>query len=241
MATPMKPLRTVGIVLVFIGMITLMISGANQEMNYSEEFQYQELVRGQYSGEFTTNYNSSWDLEIMPYFESECENVELEIRDSNNVIVYNDNVFCNQYENGDMLTFNHVFNETYTFQSNTNVDISIYYENLEHGGLLEFLGFLSCCFGVMITGFTGVVGTVAGNNQSVGIMPTQIGGRVPIHTNVNNQGNVQMYQTHMTQPTIQQEVAPQTITIVDNNEREETMEEFAPPEEKKSNFWDNIN
>lgn len=241
MATPMKSLRTVGIVLVFIGIITLTISGANEEMDGSGGFQYQELVRGQYSGDFTTNYNSSWSLEIMPYFEYECESVELEIRDSNNIIVYNDEVFCNQYENGKMLTFNHQVNETYTFQSNTNVDISIYYENLEHGGLLEFLGFLSCCFGVMITGFAGVVGSAAGNNQSVGIMPAQMGGGVPIHTNINNQGNVQMYQTHMTQPTIQQEVAPQTITIVNNEKRQETIEEFNPPEEKKSNFWDNIN
>ena len=65
-----------------------------------------------------------------------------------------------------------------------------------------------------------------GNSQVVGMMPVQMGTSIPITTNAQNQGNVQMTQTYLTQPTIVQESVPQPITIVNNEVRqqEETKE-----------------
>jgi hypothetical protein len=44
----------------------------------------------------------------------------------------------------------------------------------------------------------------------------------------------------MTQPTTIEKTPPPSITIVDNDVRQEMKEDFNPPEEKKSNFWDNV-
>jgi hypothetical protein len=83
--------------------------------------------------------------------------------------------------------------------------------------------------------------TARGNSQVVGMMPVQMGTNIPITTNAQNQGNVQITQTYLTQPTIVQESIPQPVTIVNNEVRQqEEMQEFKPNQEKKSNFWDNV-
>ena len=237
MAPAMKVMRSIGVILIFTGIIALSVSGSNEEIDALP--QVNDLVINQKSGEFTTSYNSSWDLEI--WVLNECGNIEMEIRDSQNIIVYNDEMYCNQMENGEMPSFTHVMNETYTFESNSNLDIIIYnQDDLGIVGILEALGALSCCFGVILTIFSGIVGLAAGNNASIGMMPVQMGTNIPDHTNVHNQGNVQMTQTYMTQPTIVEETSPSPITSVDDNVRQEKLEEFNPPKEKKSNFWDNV-
>ena len=83
--------------------------------------------------------------------------------------------------------------------------------------------------------------TARGNSQVVGMMPVQMGTNIPITNNAQNQGNVQITQTYLTQPTIVQESIPQPVTIVNNEIRQqEEMQEFKPTQEKKSNFWDNV-
>ena len=78
------------------------------------------------------------------------------------------------------------------------------------------------------------------SSQVVGMMPSQMGNSIPI-ANAQNQGNVQITQTYLTQPTIVQESIPQPVTIVNNEVRQqEEMQEFKPTQEKKSNFWDNV-
>ncbi|MAR93544.1 MAG: hypothetical protein CMA45_00485 [Euryarchaeota archaeon] len=241
MAPIAKTGSIVGVVLIFFGIIG-MVLGANSE-EVAEPYQYYNLVAYEKSGEFTTNYNSSFNLEVIvkTAFE-DCENIELEIKDSSNVVVYDENMYCSQYETGERTTFNHVANETYTFQSSVFIDIWVnndgdFYEE----SLFSFLGALSCCFGVILTSFFGIMATAMGNSQVVGMMPVQMGTSIPITTNAQNQGNVQMTQTYLTQPTIVQESIPQPVTIVNNEVRQqEESQEFKPTQEKKSNFWDNV-
>ena len=229
----------VGVVLIFVGIISMMIGGASEEVE--EPYQYYKLVSYEKSGEFTTNYNSSFDLEIIVDFYENCENIELEIKDSSNVVVYDENMYCSQYEKGEITTFNHMVNETYTFQSSNFIDIWINNDgDFFEESLFSSLGALSCCFGVILTSFFGIVSTAMGNSQVVGMMPSQMGNSIPI-ANAQNQGNVQITQTYLTQPTIVQESIPQPVTIVNNEVRQqEEIQEFKPTQEKKSNFWDNV-
>ena len=242
MAPIAKTGSIVGVVLIFFGIIG-MVLGANSEQEIAEEpYQYYNLVAYEKSGEFTTNYNSSFNLEVIVNFYEDCNNIELEIKDSSNIVVYDDHMYCSQYGHGERTTFNHVVNETYTFQSSEFIDIVIdndggFYEE----SLFSALGALSCCFGVILTSFFGIMATAMGNSQVVGMMPVQMGTSIPITTNAQNQGNVQMTQTYLTQPTIVQESIPQPVTIVNNEVRQqEESQEFKPTQEKKSNFWDNV-
>ena len=240
MAPSAKTGSIVGVVLIFFGIIG-MVLGANSE-EVAEPYQYYNLVAYEKSGEFTTNYNSSFNLEVIVDFYEDCKNIELEIKDSRNVIVYDENMYCSQYGYGERTTFNHVANETYTFQSSEFIDIWInndggFYED----SLFSSLGALSCCFGIILASFSGIMATARGNSQVVGMMPVQMGTSIPITTNAQNQGNVQITQTYLTQPTIVQESIPQPVTIVNNEVRQqEEMQEFKPTQEKKSNFWDNV-
>ena len=229
----------VGVVLIFVGIITMVI-GANSE-EVEEPYQYYKLVSYEKSGEFTTNYNSSFNLEVIVDFYEDCKNIELEIKDSRNVVVYDENMYCSQYEKGEITTFNHVVNETYTFQSSGFIDIWIDNDgDFFEESLFSSLGALSCCFGIILASFSGIMATARGNSQVVGMMPAQMGTSIPI-TNTQNQGNVQITQTYLTQPTIVQESIPQPVTIVNNEVRQqEEMQEFKPTQEKKSNFWDNV-
>ena len=90
------------------------------------------LVEYEKSGEFTTNYNSSFNLEVIVDFYEDCQSIELEIKDSSNVVVYDENMYCSQYEYGERTTFNHVANETYSFQSSEFIDIWI--DNVQQVG-----------------------------------------------------------------------------------------------------------
>ena len=240
MAPSAKTGSIVGVVLIFFGIIG-MVLGANSE-EVAEPYQYYNLVAYEKSGEFTTNYNSSFNLEVIVDFYEDCKNIELEIKDSRNVVVYDENMYCSQYGYGERTTFNHVANETYTFQSSEFIDIWInndggFYED----SLFSSLGALSCCFGIILASFSGIMATARGNSQVVGMMPVQMGTSIPITTNAQNQGNVQITQTYLTQPTIVQESIPQPVTIVNNEVRQqEEMQEFKPTQEKKSNFWDNV-
>ncbi|MBT5736145.1 MAG: hypothetical protein HOI28_04815, partial [Euryarchaeota archaeon] len=59
--------------------------------------------------------------------------------------------------------------------------------------------------------------------------------------NANNQNNIQITQTHFTQPTFDDKTPPSPVTIVNNEVRQqEEVQEFKPTQEKKSNFWDNV-
>ena len=240
MAPSAKTGSIVGVVLILVG-IMAMVMGANSEQEVAEPYQYYHLVAYEKSGEFTTNYNSSWNLEVIVDFYEDCENIELEIKDSNNVVVYDEYMYCSQYGYGERTTFNHVANETYTFRSSEIVDIWInndgeFYEE----SVFSSLGALSCCFGIILASFSGIMATARGNSQVVGMMPAQMGTSIPI-TNAQNQGNVQITQTYLTQPTIVQESIPQPVRIVNNEVRQqEEMQEFKPTQEKKSNFWDNV-
>ena len=242
MASSSKTGSIVGVVLIFVGIIA-MVLGANSEQEINgEQYQYYHLVAYEKSGEFTTNYNSSFNLEIIVDFYEECQNIELEIKDSRNVVVYDENMYCSQYGYGERTTFNHVANETYTFQSSEFIDIWInndggFYEE----SLFSSLGALSCCFGIILSSFSGIMATARGNSQVVGMMPVQMGTSIPITTNGQNQGNVQITQTYLTQPTIVQDSIPQPVTIVNNEVRQqEERQEFKPTQEKKTNFWDNV-
>ncbi len=242
MASSAKTGSIVGVVLIFVGIIA-MVLGANSEQEIAgEQYQYYHLVAYEKSGEFTTNYNSSFNLEIIVDFYEECQNIELEIKDSRNVVVYDENMYCSQYGYGERTTFNHVANETYTFQSSEFIDIWInndggFYEE----SLFSSLGALSCCFGIILSSFSGIMATARGNSQVVGMMPVQMGTSIPITTNGQNQGNVQITQTYLTQPTIVQDSIPQPVTIVNNEVRQqEERQEFKPTQEKKTNFWDNV-
>ena len=240
MAPSAKTGSIVGVVLILVG-IMAMVMGANSEQEIAESYQYYNLVEYEKSGEFTTNYNSSFDLEIIVNFYENCENIELEIKDSSNVVVYDENMYCSQYGFGERTTFNHVANETYTFQSSEFIDIWInndggFYEE----SVFSSLGALSCCFGIILASFSGIMVTARGNSQVVGMMPAQMGTSIPI-TNAQNQGNVRITQTYLTQPTIVQESIPQPVTVANNESRQqEEMQEFKPTQEKKSNFWDNV-
>lgn len=240
MAPSAKTGSIVGVVLILVG-IMAMVMGANSEQEIAESYQYYNLVEYEKSGEFTTNYNSSFDLEIIVNFYENCENIELEIKDSSNVVVYDENMYCSQYGFGERTTFNHVANETYTFQSSEFIDIWInndggFYEE----SVFSSLGALSCCFGIILASFSGIMVTARGNSQVVGMMPAQMGTSIPI-TNAQNQGNVRITQTYLTQPTIVQESIPQPVTVANNEARQqEEMQEFKPTQEKKSNFWDNV-
>ena len=240
MAPSAKTGSIVGVVLILVG-IMAMVMGANSEQEIAESYQYYNLVEYEKSGEFTTNYNSSFDLEIIVNFYENCENIELEIKDSSNVVVYDENMYCSQYGFGERTTFNHVANETYTFQSSEFIDIWInndggFYEE----SVFSSLGALSCCFGIILASFSGIMVTARGNSQVIGMMPAQMGTSIPI-TNAQNQGNVRITQTYLTQPTIVQESIPQPVTVVNNEARQqEEMQEFKPTQEKKSNFWDNV-
>ena len=96
MASSAKTGSIVGVVLILVG-IMAMVMGANSEQEIAESYQYYNLVEYEKSGEFTTNYNSSFDLEIIVNFYENCENIELEIKDSSNVVVYDENMYCSQY------------------------------------------------------------------------------------------------------------------------------------------------
>jgi len=240
MASSAKTGSIIGVILIFFGIIA-MVLGANSE-EVAEPYQYYNLVEYEKSGEFTTNYNSSFNLEVIVDFYEDCQSIELEIKDSSNVVVYDENMYCSQYEYGERTTFNHVANETYSFQSSEFIDIWIdndsgFYEE----SLFSSLGALSCCFGIILASFSGIMTTARGNSQVIGMMPVQMGTSIPIITNAQNQGNDQMTQTYLTQPTIVQKSIPQPVTIVNNEVRQqEEVQEFKPTQEKKSNFWDNV-
>ena len=99
MAPSAKTGSIVGVVLIFVGIITMVI-GANSE-EVAEPYQYYHLVVYEKSGEFTTNYNSSFNLEVIVDFYEDCQNIELEIKDSNNVVVYDEYMYCSQYGYGE--------------------------------------------------------------------------------------------------------------------------------------------
>ena len=63
MASSAKTGSVVGVVLIFFGIIG-MVLGANFE-EVAEPYQYYQLVEYEKSGEFTTNYNSSFNLSII--------------------------------------------------------------------------------------------------------------------------------------------------------------------------------
>jgi hypothetical protein len=237
MAPAAKVIKTAGVVLIFFGVIALTLGTSNEEIDAYP--QYIDLVSNQKSGEFTTSYNSSWTVEV--WVMNDCGNIQMEIRNSQNIIVYNDEIYCDQMEYGDIPSFRHEVNETYTFESNSALDIIIHDEDDLGDTLLESLGFISCCFGVIMMTFSGMLGLASDQNKPVGLMPTQMGTTIPIHTNANNQNNIQITQTHFTQPTFDDKTPPSPVTIVDNDVRQqEEVQEFKPTQEKKSNFWDNV-
>ena len=238
MASSAKTGSIVGVVLIFFGIIA-MVLGANS-VDDAEPYQYYDLVVYEKSGEFTTNYNSSWNLEVMVNFYDDCQNIELEIKDSSNVVVYDEYMYCSQYESGEITTFNHMVNETYTFQSSEFIDVMINNDDGIYESIFSSLGALSCCFGIILASFSGMMATARGNSQVVGMMPNQMGTSIPIHTNVHNQGNFQATQTYLTQPTIVSETIPQPIKVVNDEVRQEKVEEFAPTKDKKVNFWENV-
>ena len=238
MAPPAKTVGTIGVVMIMIGVVTMAIVGDVEED--IDSYGFEELVINKKSGVFTTDFNSSWVIEVMVFFDQDCQNIELEIRDSNNTVVYDDQEFCYQINYGERTTFRHVMNETYTFESNSQVDIIIFTEDDLSEELFAVLGSLSCCFGIILTIGAGIMASSTGRSQVVGMMPNQMGTGIPIHTNVHDQGNFQVTQTYLTQPTIVNERIPKPVTIVDNEVRQEKVEEFAPTKDKKVNFWENV-
>ena len=237
---PNNTVRNIGYAIMVIGFATLSFS--NPEVD-SEIIEPQQVVASDFddSGSFIMNYDSNnWmmDFWVDVDYSSTCANIEFTISDSNGITVYDGNQFCEDVEVGDAPGFDYIYDETYYYESNYPLTITMYSnENYIEEDIIGIIGSLLCCSGILLAFFSGGLTSFARNQKQFTIVKNRIEQQTILQTAVGEQvTQTPQNQTYLTQPTFTKESTDEKLPQeLDLNNQSKDKEK-----DKKANFWDNI-